>query len=75
MKISVTAKTKSKMEGVELLQDNTYIVRVNVPPIEGRANKRIIELLSEFLKVPKSQIELVSGVKSKHKIFKIHGQP
>jgi uncharacterized protein (TIGR00251 family) len=71
LKINVSVKTKSKREGVEPQEDGSYIVRVNVPPIEGKANIRVAELLAEFLGHPKSKVQLVSGTKSKNKVFKI----
>lgn len=71
MKISVLAKTKSKIESVEEQDDGTYIVRVHAPPIEGKANERIRELLARHFGVPKSSIEIVSGLKGKKKIFKL----
>ena len=70
-KFSVIVKTKSKKEGVFQIEPDKFEVRVNVLPIEGRANKRIIELLSKFLGVPKSKLELINGEKSKIKVFKI----
>lgn len=71
MKITVAVKPNSKKELVEELSDGSYVVRVNVPPIEGKANERVIELLSEHFRIPKSLISLVSGQKSKKKIFLI----
>lgn len=69
MKITVTVKTKSKFEAVEKQEDGSYVVRVNVPPVDGKANERVIELLAQFLDKPKSSIQLVSGMKSKNKVF------
>lgn len=71
MKINVLVKTKSKNEGIEKLSDNSYIARINTPPIEGRANKRIVELLAKYFGCPKSQVILVKGAKSKNKVFDI----
>ena len=71
MKLTVQVKPNSKKEMVEMLTDGTYLVRVNAPPVEGKANERVIELLASFFKVPKSRIELVSGHKSKFKVFAI----
>ena len=69
MKISVQVKTNSKIESVTLQDDGTYLVRVHVPPVDGKANERIRELLSSHLGIAKSNIELVSGMKSKKKVF------
>lgn len=71
MKISVYIKLKSKIEGVEKMPDGSYTVRANARPIDGEANTRIIELLSDFFKVPKRSITIVSGHASKNKIIEI----
>lgn len=71
MKVTISVKTNSKIESVEKISELEYLVRVNTPPVEGKANKRIIELLSDYFDVPKSKISLVKGEKSKKKIFEI----
>ncbi|MCB0392906.1 MAG: DUF167 domain-containing protein [Bdellovibrionales bacterium] len=71
MRINVLVKTKSKNEGIEKLTDDSFVVRINVPPIEGRANKRVTELLAKFFNCPKTQIVLIKGTKSKNKVFEI----
>ena len=68
-KIQVQVKLKSKKEAVEELEDGSFIVRCNEVPVDGKANKKIIELLAKFLKVPKSHIGLVRGSTSKSKVF------
>lgn len=73
MKISVSAKTNSRVESVEKLDDGTYLVRVHVPPLDGKANERIRELLAEYFGYPKSSIEIVAGLKGKKKIFLLPG--
>ena len=42
-------------------------IKLNSPPIEGRANKEVILLLSKVLDIPKTSIELINGDKSKLK--------
>lgn len=71
MKITVQVKPNSKKEAVELLPDGTYLVRVNVPPVEGRANERAQELLAQFFKCSKTSISLVFGHKNKRKVFSL----
>lgn len=71
MKLSVQVKTNSRKESVEFVSSDSYVVRVNVLPIEGRANERVVELLAEYFNVPKSRVNLIKGHKSKKKIFEI----
>lgn len=71
MKIFVKAHPRAKNNLVEKIGENHFEVSVTAPPIKGLANKAIIELLSEYFDVAKSQIELVSGFSSKIKVFEI----
>ena len=53
------------------LEKGIFEVKVSVPPEKGKANERVIELISKHLKFPKSKIEIISGLSSKQKILKI----
>ncbi|MFA5033838.1 MAG: DUF167 domain-containing protein [bacterium] len=70
MKISVTVKLKSKQEKVEKT-DAGYLVYVKAPPIENKANEAVIKLLAEHFNVSKSQVIILKGLTSKHKIVEI----
>ncbi len=70
-KISVRVKTNSKSEGIIEVSTDNYIIKVSVPPIDGKANKRIAKLLSDELGVPKSKLKLTLGSKSKNKVFEV----
>jgi len=48
-------------------------VRVAAPPVDGAANKALIELLSSVLKVPKSRIGFQAGETSREKTLRISG--
>ena len=71
MKISVAVKPNSKQESVTQLEDGSFLVRANAVPADGKANKRVIELLAEHFGKPKSSISLVHGQAGKKKIFEI----
>ncbi|MCB0406043.1 MAG: DUF167 domain-containing protein [Bdellovibrionales bacterium] len=71
MKIIVQIKPNSRKESVEKNTDGSYTVRVNAPPVEGKANGRLIEVLAAHFGVPKSKLELVAGHKSKKKVVEI----
>lgn len=71
MKISVIVHPNAKRERIEKdLLDNLH-VHVNQPPLEGKANRATILSLANYFKVSKSKIKLVSGAKSKYKLFEI----
>ncbi|PCJ83529.1 MAG: YggU family protein [Flavobacteriales bacterium] len=46
-------------------------VKIKAPPVDGKANKELINFLSDIFDAPKSQIEILSGQTSRHKKVKI----
>lgn len=72
MKIPVTIKPNSRhREEVVVGSDGVYIIYTKAPAIEGRANAAAIKLLAKHFGVSKSQIRLLHGATSKHKVFNI----
>jgi len=71
VKISVIAHPNSKKPRIEKDLLGVLHVYVNQPPLEGKANKAVIEALAKYFNVKKNQVLLLSGEKSKNKIFEI----
>ncbi len=46
-------------------------VKITAQPIDGKANKCLIEFLSKTFKIPKSSIEIIRGETSKEKTLLI----
>jgi hypothetical protein len=70
MKIQVKVKPNSRTEEVSREGDR-LIVKVKEPPREGKANQAVIRLLAEHFGVPKSQVRILSGFKSKNKVVEV----
>jgi len=71
MRIAVKIKSNSKQDIVETAGNNEFVIKVKATATEGRANERLIELLSKHLKIPKRNISIIRGLKSKNKIIDI----
>ena len=71
MRIRVCVKIKAARAEVTKIDDNNYEVRVNENATEGKANKRLIEILSKHFCVSKSKILIVSGSRSREKIVDV----
>ena len=71
MKLQVIAHPNSKKARVEEGLLGTLHVYVNQPPLDDNANKAIIKALAKYFKVKTNSVILLSGEKSKNKIFKI----
>lgn len=70
MKLSIKVIPNSKQEKI-IQEINRLKVYVKSPAIEGKANKALIELLSKHFNSKKSNISIVSGLKSRNKIIEI----
>jgi uncharacterized protein len=71
MKIHVSAKPGRKNEYIKYVGRATFEIAVSEPPIKGKSNAAIIEKLSDYFSIPKSQIELTHGHKARQKVFEI----
>jgi len=61
----------SRNEIVGTLPDGTLKIKLTAPPVDGEANKKLIELLSREYGVSKSRVKIVKGEKGKKKIVEI----
>jgi len=68
--LKVKVIPNSKKASIEL-EKGIIKVHVNAPAVDGKANKVLIELLSDFLKVKKNRIKIVKGEKSRLKVIEI----
>ena len=48
-------------------------IRLNAPPVEGKANEALVRFLAEALGVHRAQIEIVTGQASRRKIVRVRG--
>ena len=48
-------------------------VQLAAPPIEGAANKALLQYLTGVLGVPKRDLDLVSGEHGRHKLVRVRG--
>jgi hypothetical protein len=68
--IRVTPRAK-KNEVSEILDDGTIKIRITAPPVEGKANKALIEFLAEVLDISSSDIEIIAGDTGRDKLISV----
>lgn len=64
---------KSSRNEIIIGEGGPVKVKVTSPPVDGKANKAVVNLLAKQLKVPKKDIQIVSGEKSRNKKIRING--
>lgn len=48
-------------------------IRITAPPVDGEANKGVIEFLARLFKVREKDVAIISGLSSRAKIVEISG--
>lgn len=48
-----------------------YVIRVTVPPEDGKANKAVTKLLAKALRIAPSRLTLVQGASGRDKVFRV----
>jgi len=69
--VNVKVVPNSKKAKVEQTEGGVLRVNVDAPAKEGKANKRLVEILAKYLSKPKSSIRIVKGRTSKNKVVEI----
>lgn len=71
LRVKVTPNaSKNQIVGWE---EDMLRVRICGVPEKGQVNKELIAFIAEYLDLPKSQVEIVSGLTSRIKRLKIEG--
>ena len=73
MKLRVRVIPNAKRAEFAGCREGEWILRLNAPPVDGKANKCAVEFIAKTLGISRSGVSLVSGEKGRHKIFEIVG--
>ena len=69
--VKVQAKTGNRQ--IIDYRDGVLKILVGEPPVGGKANAAVIDLLSQALCVRRSQINLIRGLRSRRKVARVEG--
>ncbi len=67
MKISVIVKPGVREDKVEKIDASTYCVSVKARPVDGKANEAVVALLAKQFSVPRRNVSVLTGARSKIK--------
>ena len=69
--IRVKVKPSSRQSALEPTSDGQWLARLRSPPVDGRANRELVELVAERFACPKSAVSIKSGAGSRLKVVTI----
>jgi len=68
--VKVRVKPASKVAKV-VEEEGTLVVFLKSPPVEGRANRELVEVLAKHFGVTKDSVRILRGKKSRTKVIEI----
>lgn len=71
IKTQIKIKPNAKKTKVFIDDEKKLNVVVDEAPVDGKANERLVEILSDFFLIPKKNIHLISGETSKLKTVQL----
>jgi uncharacterized protein (TIGR00251 family) len=72
IRFQVTVQPKSSRNLIVGRHGEALKVKLKAPPVEGAANRMLVQFVAKALKVPKSAVEIVAGQTSRVKQLLVH---
>jgi uncharacterized protein (TIGR00251 family) len=72
--LKLYVQPRASRDEITGVQEDSLRIRITAPPVDGEANRECVRFLSKIIGVPKSQIEIFQGLKSRHKVVLIRNK-
>ena len=69
--LRVKVKPGSRVAELVELEDGTWLARVKAPPVDGKANAALIELIAKHFGLRKAQVSIKSGASGRMKLVQV----
>ena len=73
LRFQVHVKPRAARSGVLGVREGRLDVAVSAPPVEGKANAELVQILSRKLELPRRAITIVSGQTGRQKWVSVEG--
>lgn len=71
--LKIKVEPRSSRAGIAGSYGDALKVKLTSPPVEGKANEELIEILAKEFRIRKKDIEIISGRTSKNKVVRLSG--
>jgi len=73
--INLRIMPRAAKNAVQGLHGSALKIRIQAPPVEGKANQTLIKFLSKHWKIPRADIQILSGKTGRNKRVCIQNAP
>jgi uncharacterized protein (TIGR00251 family) len=69
--ISVRVQVRARKDELATVRDGVLVVRLTAPPLDGRANESLCQLLADRLGIRASRVTILRGHRSRDKLVRV----
>jgi uncharacterized protein (TIGR00251 family) len=73
MRIRVKVHARARRSRLAGKAGEEWKLEISAPPVDGKANKAIVEFFAEALGISRAAVTIVAGEHSQHKVLEITG--
>jgi uncharacterized protein (TIGR00251 family) len=71
--INVRVIARARKTELAGTREDALLVRLNAPPVDGAANDELVSFIAAILNVPRRDVAILSGARSRHKRLRVKG--
>lgn len=71
MRIYIKVIPRSSKNEIVKIAEGEYKAKLTAPPVDGAANKMLLDILASYFEVPKSSLQIIGGKSARVKIVEI----
>jgi uncharacterized protein len=71
--LAIRVQPRAKRTEVAGERGDAVVIRVNAPPVDGRANEAVCRLIAKRLDVPRTAVRIVRGESARDKLVRVEG--
>jgi uncharacterized protein len=69
--LQLKVKPGSRVDELVQLDDGSWLARVKAPPVDGKANAALIQLIAAHFGVRRAQVHIKSGASGRQKLVRL----
>jgi uncharacterized protein (TIGR00251 family) len=71
IQVAIKVYPRARKQEIEELPSGELKLKVKSPPLKGRANREVIEILSSYFRLSPSRVRIIRGEKSRLKLVSL----
>jgi uncharacterized protein len=72
-RLTLRVQPRSRKNEIAGERGGALLVRVTAPPVDGKANEAVRQLIAKRLRVPAGRVSIVRGESSRDKLLEVEG--